>query len=151
MLGITFTNISSNQGGSRQPYGSTCCTGCTCEGSHGLCPAEQHGQLPIRHALLLSHAHGLTQVDSQDVLALRDKSKNTNEIFKSELPETQISEFLQKFKEIMTQQALFFNVEMVRECCWMCSLTYLAWRWRPCLFHMMFSHLLPLSAGLKTG
>lgn len=81
-----FTNISSNQGGSRQPYGSTCCTACTClgdgEGSHGLYPAEQHGHLPIRRALLLSHAHGLTQVDSQDVLALRDESKNTDEIFK---------------------------------------------------------------------
>lgn len=98
-----FTNISSNQGGSRQPYRSKCCTGYTClgdgEGSHGLCPAEQHGHLPIRDALLLGHAHGLTQVDSQDVLALRDESKtNTDQKNRLKLPETQSSEFLQKIQ-----------------------------------------------------
>lgn len=37
------------------------------------CPAEQHGHLLIGHAVLLSHSHGLTQVDGQDVFALREK------------------------------------------------------------------------------
>lgn len=83
-------------------------------GSHGLCPTEQRGHLLIRHGLLVSRAHGLTQVDSQDVLALRDKSKNTDEILKNrlKLPETQNSEFLQKFNQIATQRALFLSVEM---------------------------------------
>lgn len=51
-------------------------------GSRGCCPAEQHGHLLIRHSLLLSHTHGLTQVDGQDVFALREKSEDTNVIFK---------------------------------------------------------------------
>lgn len=43
--------------------------------SRGLGSTEQHRHLPIGHSLLLSDAHGLTQVDRQDVLALREKKK----------------------------------------------------------------------------
>lgn len=49
--------------------------GLSARGSRGLGPTEQHRHLPIGHSLLLSDAHGLTQVDRQDVLALREKEK----------------------------------------------------------------------------
>lgn len=37
-------------------------------------PAEQRGHLLIRHALLLSHTHGLAEVGSQDVFALQENN-----------------------------------------------------------------------------
>lgn len=51
-------------------------------GSQGCCSAEQQGHLLIRHSLFLSHTHGLTQVDGQDVFALREQSADTDVTFK---------------------------------------------------------------------
>lgn len=41
--------------------------------SRSCSPAEQHGHLLIRHALLQSHSHRPAQVDGQDVFALPEK------------------------------------------------------------------------------
>lgn len=54
----------SSLGGSRRAR-----LGLSARWSRGLGPTEQHRHLRIGHSLLLSDAHGLTQVDGQDVLA----------------------------------------------------------------------------------
>lgn len=56
-------------------------------GSQGCRCAEQQGHLLIRHSLLLSHTHGLTQVDGQDVFALRGKECRRRCYFKRRFPQ----------------------------------------------------------------
>lgn len=48
--------------------------------SGGCGPTEQHGHLLIRNTLLLSHAHGLTKVGSQDVFTLGEKSTDADSL-----------------------------------------------------------------------